>query len=187
MNCIQCNSSHVHKDGVRNGYQRYKCLECHKRFTGDKVDVENSYFVHFNTRLKKTDRILLTRDNYFISKKEINYDDRKLIQYAKQVIESSGNPPMFCPSCFYNFPNKMFEDEGHYTDSYIEKYYKIAMINYDLNMRYFETLDYELFDQYLQCFVKKRGFIEVTDLKEVAGKRVHILWFWINISKRISA
>ncbi len=171
MNCIQCNSSHVHKDGVRNGYQRYKCLECHKRFTGEKVDVENSYFVHFNTRLKKTDRILLTRDNYFISKKEINYDDRKLIQYAKQLIESSGKPPMFCPSFFYNFPNKMFEDEGHYTDSYIEKYYKIAMINYDLNMRYFEALDYELFNQYLQCFVKKKGFIEIIDLKEVAGKK----------------
>ena len=78
---------------------------------------------------------------------------------------------MFCPSFFYNFPNKMFEDEGHYTDSYIEKYYKIAMINYDLNMRYFEALDYELFNQYLQCFVKKKGFIEIIDLKEVAGKK----------------
>ena len=157
MNCIQCNSSHVHKDGVRNGYQRYKCLECHKRFTGEKVDVENSYFVHFNTRLKKTDRILLTRDNYFISKKEINYDDRKLIQYAKQLIESSGKPPMFCPSFFYNFPYKMFEDEGHYTDSYIEKYYKIAMINYDLNMRYLRLWIMSCLISICNALLRKRG------------------------------
>lgn len=171
MNCIRCNSSHVHRDGVRNGYQRYKCLECHKKFVGEKVDVENNYFWHFNVRLKKTDRILLTRDNYFVPQKEINYDNRKLIQHAKQIIETTGKPQILCPSCFYIFPNKMFEDEEHYTDLYIEKHYKAAMVNYDLNMRYFENLNHELFDQYLQHFIQKNGFIEITDLKEVAGKK----------------
>ena len=32
MNCIKCNSEHTQKDGNHNGFQRYKCLDCKKRF-----------------------------------------------------------------------------------------------------------------------------------------------------------
>ena len=32
MKCIKCNSERVQKDGNSNGKQRYKCLDCKKRF-----------------------------------------------------------------------------------------------------------------------------------------------------------
>ena len=36
MKCIFFNSDHVNKHGNHNGYQRYDCLDCKKRFDGEK-------------------------------------------------------------------------------------------------------------------------------------------------------
>lgn len=170
MVCIFCQSSHVHKDGNHKGFQRYKCMSCGKRFDGEKYE-SGGFINHFNTRLKKTDRNKLTRELYCNPKKEIDYNEKKNIQMAKEFIETKGRPPLLCPPSYYNIPNDVFEDEEHYTDEYIDRHYKNCMENFDLNMQYFEKLDYDKFDKYLRRFVKKNKFIEIMDLAEVNGKR----------------
>jgi len=97
MNCIFCKYSYVHKDGKHNGFQRYKCLECGKRFDGEKYKKEEGSIIHFNTRLKKTDTNRLTRDNYGIPKKELDYRDKKNIQMTKYFIEENNCTPLLCP------------------------------------------------------------------------------------------
>lgn len=170
MICKNCESTHVHKDGNHNGYQRYKCLNCGKRFDGEKYEKEIDSIIHFNTKIKKSDRNLLTRENYCVPKKEIDYRDKKNIQMAKSFIEEKGRPPLLCPPSYYNIPNSVFEDEEHYTDEFLEKHYMNCMENFDLNMKYFDNLDYDKFNQYLMRFVKKNKFIEITDLSEVSKK-----------------
>lgn len=169
MICKFCESTHVHKDGNHNGFQRYKCLDCGKRFDGEKYGKECGSFIHFNTRLKKTDRNILTRENYCNPKKEISYSVKKHIQLAKRLIEVN-DEKVFFPSYYYNFPNNVFEDEEHYADEYLEKHYKNCMTNFDLNMAYFDSLNYDEFNRYLLDFVRKKKFIEITNLSDVSDK-----------------
>lgn len=170
MICKYCKSSHVHKDGNHKGFQRYKCLDCGKRFDGEKYEKKIDYFVHFNTRLRKIDRNLLTRENYCTPQKELDYREKKNIQIAKRYIEATGKVPLLCPTCYYDIPNDVFEDEEHYTDAFVERHYNDCMKNYDLNMHYFNGLDYEKFNQYLLKFVKKNKFIQIEDLATVDDK-----------------
>ena len=46
MECIVCGSSNVHKDGIREGYQRYKCLDCGRRFKGEQVEKTIEYIIN---------------------------------------------------------------------------------------------------------------------------------------------
>ena len=170
MICKYCCSPKVHKDGNHNGLQRYKCLVCGKRFDGEEYVNNNSYIIHFNTKLKKTDRNKLTRENYCIPKKEIDYRDKKNIQMAKSFIAENGRQPQLLPQYYCNIPNSIFEDEENYTDEYIEEHYLDCIKNFDLNMRYFESLNYDLFNKYLAGFVKRKRFVEITDLSDVANK-----------------
>ena len=63
-------------------------------------------------------------------------------------------------------------------DKFIEEQRKRIEYNYDLNMKYFNSLDYEKFDKYLNKFVKKNKFVEVKDLsmyKKVSGIYILVL------------
>ena len=51
MICKYCGSERTTKDGNHNGMQRYRCMECKKRF--DEGKYEDNYFFHFDTKLKK--------------------------------------------------------------------------------------------------------------------------------------
>ena len=53
MKCINCNSEHTQKDGNHNGMQRYKCMDCKKKFDFEEYKGNNSYIIHFNTKIKK--------------------------------------------------------------------------------------------------------------------------------------
>ena len=170
MECKYCNSLHVHKDGNHKGNQRYKCLDCGKRFDEGKYDGENGQIIHFNTRLKKSDRNRLTRENYCVPEKEICYKDRKIIQEAKDFYRIHGRYPLLVPRCYCEIPNSIFEDGEHHTDEYLEVHYKDCMRNFDLNMQFFDSLDFKTFDRYLLNFVKKNKFKEVSDLADVDGK-----------------
>lgn len=68
--------------------------------------------------------------------------------------------------------NDNYEDADHriYTDEWCANYQKLALENYDLNMRFFASLDHDEFDQALQRAVKSQpGMREVTDLAEWDG------------------
>lgn len=174
MNCISCNSTHIQKDGNHKGYQRYKCMDCKKRFDGEKY--EDNHIIHFKTKLKKTDRNRLTRENYCIPKKELDYREKKNIQIAVDFVKQHKRPPLLCPQYYYEIPNEIFEDAEHYTDEFLKSHYQRCMDNFDLNMNYFSKLDYNKFNDYLIKFVKKEKFIEIDDLETVTNKTgVYIL------------
>lgn len=171
MICKYCESSHIHKDGNHKGFQRYKCLDCGKRFDGEKYEKKSGIIIHFNTRLKKSDRNLLTRENYCIPQKEISLDEKRKIQTAKTFMEINGMRPLSFPSYYSNIPNDIFEDEEHYTDEYLENHYKNCMKNFDLNMSFFESLNYDEFNKELSKFVKRNKFHEILDLTNLSNKK----------------
>ena len=76
MKCFNCNSTNVQKDGNHNGYQRYKCLNCKKRFDFGKYENINEYIFYFNLKIKKQDNNKLARENYYISSNKPSYSNR---------------------------------------------------------------------------------------------------------------
>lgn len=176
MNCINCNSKHIQKDGNHKGYQRYKCMDCSKRFDGEKYEKTNYYIIHFKTKLKKTDRNILTRENYCNPTKEIDYKDKKNIKIAKNFIAENKKASLFITKYYYEIPNEIFEDNEHYTDEFVKSHYENCMKNFDLNMKFFERLDHNNFNEYLMVFIKKNKFIETDDLNVLNNKTgVYIL------------
>ena len=119
MNCIYCNSNHVHKDGNHNGFQRYKCLDCNKKFDGEAYDTK--YIEHFGIKIKDKPTNKLTRDNYCIPTNKTDPETRKAIEmaelYKKNIINIS------IPKYFSNLPNEVFIDKDTYTDNWVEKHY----------------------------------------------------------------
>lgn len=128
------------------------------------------WIVHFNTRVKRSDRNCLTRENYCIPTKEIDYWEKRFLKRVKELIKINGKPPQYCSPLYYKFPNKLYEDEEHYAEEFVKSHYEDCMKNFDLNMSYFQSLDYDEFNEYLTNFVKKNNFIEITDLGEVRDK-----------------
>ena len=55
-------------------------------------------------------------------------------------------------------------EEKHYEHQKVK-----ASLNYDLNMRFFESLDFAIFNSYIEEKVKKHKFIECIDLKELSN------------------
>ena len=170
MNCIKCNSTHIQKDGNHNGYQRYKCMKCNKRFDGEKYDISNNFIIHFKTKLKKSNTNVLTRENYCIPKKELEYEEKKYIQAVINYVNEHKEVPSFYSKIYYEIPNEIFEDTEHYTDEFVKNHYNKCMENFDLNMKFFESLDYNEFNDYLIKFANKNRLIQIDDLKIVDGK-----------------
>ena len=67
-----------------------------------------------------------------------------------------------------NYLNLKFKNRD---DKFIEEQTKRIKYNYELNMKYFKSLDYNEFNKYLESFIKKHKFIEVKDLKKYIGKK----------------
>lgn len=159
MKCINCNSERVQKDGNHNGYQRYKCLECKKRFDygkyeGSKIEYINHFNVNINIR--KTDRNKLTRENYCIPTNKVSYVLRKSVAYAIKYRN-------------YKIPNEYYLDAETYTDKYVNEHYNDCMYNFDLNMNYFSELDKREFNTSLNKIIKKYKFKEVFELNKCNG------------------
>lgn len=167
--CPFCNSEHTQKDGRQKDMQRYRCMNCRKRFLSGIYEGVFSYITHFNTKLKQTDHNVLTRDNYCTPSRDVDYGIKKMLQEGKVFFERNGRYPLLYPSYLCKIPNDIFADYEHYTEEYVSKHYADCMTNFDLNMAYFEKLDSNQFNRYLSLFVKKNKFREITDLQEVAG------------------
>ena len=170
MICIYCGSHHTQKNGNHNGLQIYRCIDCNKRFDAGKY--EENYFFHFNTKLKKTDRNVLTRENYCIPTNKINSAEKKFI---KRINERYKDKQVKFYQCYLKFPNAIFADEEHYSDEWVEKHYKDCMKNFDLNMKYFKSLDYDDFDKKLKLFVKKNRFVEANNLNDLVVSGIYML------------
>ena len=114
MKCIHCGSNHIRKDGNHNGFQRYRCMECKKKFDGEVC--QDNFFYHFKVRIKRNDRNKLTRENYCIPTNELDYKEKKNIRIAKEIHARNQGEPTLIPEFYYNIPNRVFADEEHYTD-----------------------------------------------------------------------
>ena len=142
MNCPKCSSDKVQKDGNHNGMQRYKCMNCNKRFDYGIYKGTNEYINHFNIKIKKNERNKLTRDNYCIPSNELDYKDKKNLRIADEFYKINKRYPSLCPQCFCNIPNEIYKDFDHYTDEYVESHYNECMENFDLNMNFFNLLGF---------------------------------------------
>lgn len=170
MICIKCGCSRVQKNGNHNGFQGYRCMEC--KITFDAGKYEGNYFIHFNTKIKKTDRNILTRENYCIPTNKLSLSEKKLI---KDVKERYKDKKVNFYQYYLTIPNEIFADEEHYSDEWVKNHYRNCMKNFDLNMKYFKSLDYNDFDKTLQSFVKKNKFIEVNNLNNLEVRGIYLL------------
>ena len=157
MNCIYCNSSHVHKDGNHNGLQRYRCLDCNKKFDGEAYDTK--YIEHFGIKIKDKSTNKLTRDNYCIPTNKTDSETRKSIEMAE--LYKMNNINVSFPKYFSNLPNEVFIDKDTYTDDWVKKHYDNCMYNYDLNMKYFDSLGKEEFNKELDDFIKRNKLNQI--------------------------
>jgi len=65
-----------------------------------------------------------------------------------------------------NYLNLKFKNRDN---EFIEEQRKRIEYNYDLNMKYFNTLDFVEFNEYLINFTKKHKFVEISDLSKYKG------------------
>lgn len=65
-----------------------------------------------------------------------------------------------------NYLNLKFKNRD---DEFIEEQTKRIKYNYELNMKYFNSLDKDEFDKYVSKFMSKNKFEEVKDLKKYVG------------------
>ena len=114
--------------------------------------------MHFGVNIRKTDRLLLNRDNYCTPSNKVSSKQKVFLKKMK-----------------VEFPNKIYDDIDHYNEEYVKGHYKDCMLNYDLNMKYFESLDKEDFNCKLLKFITKNAFIEVKDLNNVKIDGIYIL------------
>lgn len=176
MLCPKCSSEKIRKDGNHNEMQRYKCISCNKTFDSGKYKSNVEYVIHFGVKIKKNDKNLLSKENYCTKTNIINYVDRKNIKLAQNYYKENKKYPLLCPSWYQNIPNDLFADYEHYTNKYVEKHYYNCMLNFDLNMNYFNSIDYDEFNNYLMKFIKKNKLIKVKDLNKLKEKEgIYIL------------
>lgn len=126
-------------------------------------------FLHFNTKIKITERNKLTRENYCVLTTQVSNSERRGILFAQEFFEKNKRYPALCPPSFWNVPNAIYADSEHYNKEWAEEYYKDCMENFELNMQYFDSLSREKFCQYLSDFQKRNELREIFDLKEVHG------------------
>lgn len=168
MICPKCNSNHVQKNGEHNGLQRYRCMNCNERFDGGKY-VDN-YLMHFNKKIKITDRNKLTRDNYCTPSSKLSAATTRMIRRINKFYKDVSFYRVYT-----TIPNDVFEDDEHYTSEWVEDHYRDCMENFDLNMKYFASLNHDEFEKSLNSFVKKNRFKETKDLTELNFSGTYIL------------
>ena len=72
---------------------------------------------------------------------------------------------------FNSMKDAYADEEGTtYTDEWCKEYRQLILQNYDLNMRFFASLNHDEFQSELEAFLKKnKAFVEVSDLTEYSG------------------
>ena len=178
MKCKYCDSENLYKRGYYKEKQKFQCKNCGKYFSEEMDITRHDYIYHFNCRLRKNENNKISRENYCSITNELDYQDKKNIRNATEYFNYYKKEPLLVPEQYYKIPNKIFKDFEHYTDEFVQNHYKDCMKNYDLNMSFFSQINHEEFDLYLDKFIKKNKFKQISDLsivKGVAGIYVMVL------------
>ena len=125
------------------------------------------YIEHFKVKIRKSERNKLTRENYCIPTNKPCYAVSKNLKIAKVIVENQLQKPLIAPDMYFDIPNEKYADYEHYTDDWVKKHYSDCMENFDLNMKYFDGINYNDFNNYLNSYVKKNKFKQVFDLSEL--------------------
>lgn len=160
--CPRCGSNHVFRDGrkpkQKDGkivyMQQYKCLDCKKRYVRGNYGRET--IEHFGVKLFADKRHKITRESFSEPCDKISYAHRK---YLKQMIDEGK----------VTIPDGIYKDESHYTQEHVNDFAEALRKNYDINMRYFDSLDENDFQAYVEEFVSKNKMARINDLSEVDG------------------
>lgn len=131
--------------------------------------MSDKQFLHFNTRIKITERNKLTRENYCVFTTKVSNIEKKNIRYARDFFELTKRYPALCPPCYCNVPNDIYADDENYTQQWAESHYIDCMENFELNMRYFDSLKRDDFYKYLCSFRNNNRLKEIFDLRDVQG------------------
>lgn len=154
--CPRCGSTKIYRDGknVSKGisFQRFRCNDCKKRFSSGLY--EENQIIHFGVKLKANDSMTISRESFSEPSYRISYAQRKILEL--RIAEG-----------LEKVPNDIYEDDEHYTDKYVKKHSIDCGINYDINMKYFTSLDEIAFRDYLTKFTEKNRLSYVDDLTKV--------------------
>ena len=131
--------------------------------------MDEKYIIHFNAKIKASDRNRLTRENYCVPSNKAHNDTKKTIKRAQEFFAQNNRYPGLIPECYCNIPNDVFADNEHYTDKWVENHYRDCMENFDLNMKFFNSLEEAPFQKHLSTVCKKNKLKEIFDLNEVSG------------------
>lgn len=169
-------------------------MTCKKNYD-DGIYKPTSYIYHFNVKLKDRDSNKLTRDNYCTKTNNICSEDKRFIRKIHNEKKYLTNDPKGIFNKLYglyiNIPNDIYADEEHYTDEFVNLHYNDCMYNYDLNMKFFDKLDSDIFNKKLDKIIKKYNLIEVKNLDSLVASGVYIMVLdeykqvYIGISKDI--
>ena len=128
--------------------------------------MENDYIKHFGIKLKNND-LKINRDNYAIIDKKVH-----------------NKPPQFIIDSYKNEQEerkRIYDDENCtiYSDLWCEKHRKNCLLNYDYNMKYFNSLDDKDFNKSLNKLIKYSKKIkevyDLNDYKEKTGVYIIVL------------
>lgn len=92
MQCPNCKSEKVHKNGIRNGIQRYKCQECGKEFTGKQERVKPKIGMTLNEFKAKYDTDFIVNDRLT---KVMNSLSRNMIYEKVDIVKMSQLPASY--------------------------------------------------------------------------------------------
>lgn len=157
IKCPKCGSDVIKTTRYKN-IQKYKCPKCDYKIYREYV--KPSYIEHFGVKVKDNN-LKINRDNYAIINKTNHHRDH------------------IRPEDRDN--RKVFEDEScaTYTDEYCMLYQKCCLENYDLNMKYFNSLDSDEFNKELTRILEYFKYFEkVTDLntyEDIPGIYIMVL------------
>ncbi len=113
--------------------------------------------IHFGIRYApRKQGLKLTRENYANISNKSSFGKNRI--YIRALQENDKKTLSW-------YSGKYEDREGLiYTEEWCKKQYEEAIQNFDLNMKFFQSLDKSEFDSEIEKFLKKEPFIEVKDL-----------------------
>lgn len=166
MKCYKCGSINiVLKDRNKNSF--YFCEGCKSELEKDKLmNIPQTTIEHFGVKCRIKWGGKLNRENYALLTDDMGSNEASFMRHALKKIEMWPEVAHFYPQ-FTSLPNERYRNVGKYTIEFVNKHYKDCMENFDLNMKYFNSLNKEEFNNELNKLVKNNNFKEIYDLSKL--------------------
>lgn len=177
MKCYKCGSINITlKDRGKDVF--YFCEDCMSELNKDQLmTIPQKTIEYFGVKCRIKYNGKLSRENYAILTDDLGSREADHMRSKLKMIEMYPEVAEFYPQ-ITTIPNERYKSISKYTTKYVNKHYKDCMANYDLNIKYFKSLNKDDFNDNLNLFVNKYRFKEVYDLstlKEITGIYIMVL------------